>query len=147
MYAYVLIVHVLAATVWTGGHLVLAATVLPRALSAQDPQILLDFESDFERIGMSALAIQVLTGLWMSYQLQPDVVAWFGFESPVSTLITLKLSLLAATVLTAMDARFRVIPALSARTLPAMARRVVLVTVLSVLFVIVGVSFRGGMLA
>ena len=32
MYGWVIFLHVLAATVWTGGHLVLATTVLPRAL-------------------------------------------------------------------------------------------------------------------
>lgn len=147
MYPYLLIIHVLAATIWTGGHLVLAATVLPRALAAREPNILLDFEQGFEKIGMPALIVQVLTGLIMARMLQPDVGLWLGFASPVSTLITLKLLLLAATVATAIDARFRVIPTLSARTLPAMARRVVFVTVLSVLFVVVGVSFRGGLLA
>lgn len=146
MYPIILIIHVLAATIWTGGHLVLAATVLPRALTARDPNILLDFEQGFEKIGMPALIVQILTGLWMAHTLQPDFSMWFGFSSPVSTLITLKLSLLAATVATAIDARFRVIPTLSAQTLPAMARRVFFVTTLAVLFVVVGVSFRGGLL-
>ena len=56
----------------------------------------------------------------------------------------LKLGLLALTAVTALDARLRIIPRLTAATLPAMARRVTLVTVVSVCFVIVGVAFRGG---
>lgn len=28
MYSYILLLHVLAATIWTGGHLVLATTIL-----------------------------------------------------------------------------------------------------------------------
>lgn len=147
MYSWILILHVLGATIWTGGHLVLATTVLQRALAAGNPRILLDFESGFERIGMPALVVQVATGLWMALQLQPDAGQWIGLASPVSTLITIKLALVAATVITALDARLRILPTLSAQTLPAMARRVYVVTVLSVLFVVVGAGFRGGLLA
>lgn len=145
MYGWVLLIHVLAATVWTGGHLVLATTVLPRALAARDPRILLDFESGYERIGMPALVLQVLTGLWMAHAMLP-LGAWFAFDTLPSRLIAFKLALLAITVLAALDARLRLIPRLSAATLPAMARRIVLVTGVSVLFVVVGVSFRGGLL-
>jgi len=147
MYSYVLLAHVLAATVWTGGHLVLAFTVLPRALAAQDPKILLDFESGFERIGMPALVVQVVSGLWMAHLLAPDFSTWITASTPQGKLIALKLALLIVTVLTGLDARFHVIPNLSASTLPAMARRIVLVTMASVGFVLVGVSFRGVLLA
>lgn len=147
MYSYVLLAHVLAATVWTGGHLVLAFTVLPRALAAQDPKILLDFESGFERIGMPALVVQVVSGLWMAHLLAPDFSTWITMSTLQGKLIALKLTLLIVTILTALDARFRVIPNLSASTLPAMAHRIVLVTFASVGFVLVGVSFRGVLLA
>lgn len=146
MYSYLLLIHILGASIWTGGHLILALTVLPRALAAREPAILLAFESGFERLGMSALAIQVVTGTWMAYTMRPDIVAWFSLEDLTSRLITLKLALLLATGLTALDARFRVIPNLSVQTLPVMARRIVFVTVLAVGFVIVGVSFRGNLL-
>ncbi|MGE0383362.1 MAG: CopD family protein [Gammaproteobacteria bacterium] len=147
MYSTILLLHVLAATVWTGGHLVLAAAVLPRALAAGEPRILLEFERGFERIGMPALAIQVLSGLWMAHVQVGDVGAWFAFGTPQANLIACKLALLALTVATALDARLRIIPRLSPATLPAMARRVVFVTLLSVAFVVVGVSFRGVLLA
>lgn len=146
MYSVVLLLHVLGATIWVGGHLVLAITVLPRALATRDPVAVLAFESGFERLGMSALLVQVVTGAWMAHTLQPDVAAWFSTADPVSRLILLKLGLLAATLLTALDARWRIIPRLAPATLPALARRVVLVTALSVGFVVVGVSFRGGLL-
>lgn len=147
MYSYVLLLHVLSATVWTGGHLVLAMAVLPRALAARDPEILLAFESGYERIGMPALLIQVVSGLWMAHTILPDIAAWFSVASSPPRLITFKLALLATTAVLAVDARFRIIPNLSAETLPVMARRIRLVTAVSVLFVVVGVSFRGGLLA
>lgn len=143
LYGLVLLLHVLAATVWTGGHLVLAATVLPRALRARDVSILLSFEQGYERIGMPALLLQVASGLWMAAQLRPPA-AWLALDDAPSRLIALKLALLAATVLTAIDARLRLIPRLSAATLPAMGRRIAVVTTLSVAFVAAGVGLRLG---
>jgi putative copper export protein len=143
---YVFLLHVLAATVWTGGHIVLATAVLPRVLAERSPAELLRFESAYEKVGMPALLIQVVTGLWLAFRLAPDVGSWFAADTPVTRLILFKLSLLAATVIAAVDARLRLIPRLSLETLPAMARRIVFVTVLSVLFVAAGVSFRTGSL-
>jgi uncharacterized membrane protein len=37
LFKILVILHTLGATVWTGGHLVLAATVLPSALKHRDP--------------------------------------------------------------------------------------------------------------
>ena len=144
MHKYVLLLHILAATVWTSGHLVLALAVLPRVLKERSTAELLRFESAYEKIGMPALAIQVLTGLWLAYSLVPDFGSWFVADNAVSQLILLKLILLLLTVLVAVDARLRIIPRLSADSLPAMARRIGAVTLLSVLFVVVGVSFRTG---
>ncbi len=141
MYKYALLLHLICATIWTGGHLVLATTVLPRALRARNPRILQDFEQGFERIGMPALLLQILTGLYMAHALLPPS-QWLDSHL-VARLIQIKLGLLLLTLLTALDARFRIIPHLSAATLPAMGRRIVFVTTLSVLFVVTGLSFRG----
>lgn len=147
MYSYILLAHILAATVWTGGHLVLACTVLPRALKQRNPEILLNFEAGFERIGMPALLIQVATGLWMAHHWIADFSTLLAADTLPSRLILLKLALLTITILTAIDARLRLIPQLSPATLPALARRIALVTIVSVGFVLVGVSFRGGLIA
>ena len=144
MYHAIFTLHLLAATVWTGGHLVLAFTVLPRALRLRAPQVLLDFERSYERLGMSALAVQVATGLWMALQLVPDWGQWFAPEAPLARAVAVKLILLASTALVALHAQLRVIPRLSAATLPLMAWHVVAVTLLSVGFVLVGVAFRYG---
>jgi putative copper export protein len=144
MYKYFLLLHILGATIWTGGHLVLALAVLPRVLKDRSPAALRQFESAFEKVGMPALLLQVATGLWLAHLLVPNVRSWFTAEDFVARLILLKLSLLAVTVLVAADARLRIIPRLTEQTLPAMARRIIAVTVLSVLLVTIGVSFRVG---
>ncbi len=143
MFWLILSTHVLGATVWTGGHLVLATTVLPRALAAHDPGILLRFEQGFERIGIPALVIQVLTGLWLAMG-AADPLHWLTFEDPVTAAVGVKLCLLAVTAGFALNARFRVIPTLSADTLTLMAWHIRAVTLLSVAFVLAGVFIRTG---
>jgi putative copper export protein len=143
-YRLVVILHVLAATVWTGGHLILALTVLPRALRARDPRIVQEFESGFERLGIPALFVQIATGLWLAWRIAPNAAAWFSFDNAITAHIGIKLLLLLATILLAMHARLRLIPRLSAATLPALAAHIAAVTVLSVLFVLVGVGLRTG---
>ena len=145
MINYILIAHLLGATIWTGGHLILSLIVLPKALKNQELAGLMAFEEQFEKIGMPALILQIITGLWMVYRLLPEVSLWFGFDNDLSTLITLKITLLALTVLVALHARFRVIPTLSPAILGFFALHIVAVTLLSVSFVIVGSLFRTGL--
>lgn len=143
MYNYLLMLHILAATIWTGGHLVLSLTILPRALMRNTPELIVEFDSEFERIGIPALVVLVITGLWLAYQMIPDVTAWFSFENYVSVLIVAKLTLLALTVVLAVDARIRIIPSTDSNKLKALTFHIIPVTVISVLFVIIGVGFRG----
>lgn len=147
MYTIALMFHVLGATVWTGGHLVLSFCILPVALKERSPDYIRRFEQRFEKIGIPALALQIATGLYMAFQLQADVSHWFGFDTPISQTLTLKFSFLAATALLAVDARLRIIPHLTEHNLKSLAWHVIPVTVISVLFVLVGVSFRTGGLA
>lgn len=146
MYGFLLAVHILSATIWTGGHIVLSLVILPRVLKNRSPAELLNFESGFEKIGMPALIIQIISGLMLAYQLIPDVSLWFDFSNPLAHGIVAKLSLLALTLVFAIDARFRVIPKLSESNLVDMALHIIPVTIFSILFVLVGVSFRAGWL-
>jgi putative copper export protein len=59
----------LAATTWTGGHLVLSIVVLPPVLKERSPSELLRFESVYDKIGMPALVVQVVTGLMLAQRL------------------------------------------------------------------------------
>ncbi len=147
MYGVLLLLHILGATIWTGGHIILSLVILPRVLREKSPEQLLAFESVFEKIGMPALIIQIVTGLMLAHRMLPDVSLWFDFSNPISHVIATKLTLLALTFGFALDARFRVIPALSKDNLQVMAWHIIPVTVFSVLFVVAGVSFRTGWLS
>lgn len=145
MLNYILILHLLGATVWTGGHLILTLVVLPKALSSRNIDGLMQFEQLFERVGMPALMLQIITGLWMAYQLLPNIAAWFKLDNDFSILISLKLLLLLMTVLVALHARFYRIPRLSVHTLKGFSINIILVTLFSVAFVVVGTLFRTGL--
>ncbi len=142
-YYLLLSLHVLGAAIWTGGHLVLATTVLPRALKARRASILLDFEQGYERIGMPALAVQIVTGLWLAHRLLGSPAHWFT-AAPLAHVVQFKLLCLAGTAALALHAKTRVLPRLSDETLPVMAWHIAGVTVFSVLFVLAGASARLG---
>jgi len=146
VYGILLLLHILAATIWTGGHIVLSVVILPGVLKEGSPEKLLQFESLYEKIGMPALIIQVITGLMLAHRMLPDVGRWFDMSNPIAHIITAKLGLLALTLAFAIDARFRVIPKLSKETLRVMAWHIIPVTLFSILFVVVGVSVRTGWL-
>jgi putative copper export protein len=144
-YALVLSLHLLAACVWTGGHLVLALSVLPRALRRRDPAVIAQYEALFERVGLPALLVQVLSGLWLAHFRIEDLSLWFDFSVPYARPIGYKLILLAATVLLALHARLRILPRLDAERLPLLAVHIVAVTAIGVLFVLVGMNLRLGL--
>ena len=143
-YRLLVALHLLGASVWVGGHLVLSLSVLPRALRARDPAIIREFESGFERLGIPALLVQVVTGLWLAHHWVPHVAEWFSPSTPAARLVLLKLALLAATVALAVHARLRVLPRLDAATLRILACHIVAVTLLGVALLVVGVAIRTG---
>lgn len=123
----------------------LSLTILPRTLRTRDLAPLQAFEAGYEKIGIPALLLQVVTGLWLAYRMLPDVGAWIGGPSPVSKQIGIKLALLAITIVLALDARLRIIPRLDESRLNGLAWHIVAITVVSVLFVLAGAGVRTGL--
>ncbi len=144
MYGTLLFLHVLGATIWTGGHIVLSVVTLPQVWRKKSPQKLLSFESRYEKIGMPALIVQIITGLYLSHRMIPDTAGWFDLSNPLARGLAVKFTLLALTLGLAIDARLRVIPRLTEANLKSMVWHIVPVTLLSILFVFAGVSFRTG---
>jgi putative copper export protein len=144
LFKILVILHTLGATVWTGGHLVLAATILPQALKAHDPNRIHQFESHFEGFGLASLLLQVITGLGLTWIYFPGFQNFLAFDSYLSTYIAIKLGLLLGTLALAIHARFFIIPNLTQETLHSLAYHIVGVTTLAVLFVILGAGIRLG---
>lgn len=144
MYKIIIAIHIISATIWTGGHLILALGFLPRALKNRDPNIITNFEATFEKLGIPALLVQVITGMSMGFMLINSWQDWFKWSDSVARNLLIKLILLGLTVVLAMHARLKIIPNLNKDNLNLLATHIILVTVVSVLFVITGVGFRFG---
>ena len=143
---FLLIVHLICATVWVGGHLLLWITILPKALKYKEPKLILNYEQQYEALGMSSLVLLVITGVWMAYQFNIPVTEWFSFSSPLERMVSLKLTLLISTVLFAISAQTRVIPKLKYNQdkLPEMALHITGVTLLGVAMLVLGSFARYG---
>ena len=142
-YYIALSLHLLGATVWVGGHLTLAFTILPRALRQRRAATVTEFEQRYERIGLPALGVQIFTGLWLAERLLGSPTNWFD-SGPVARVVQVKLALLVLTAGLALHARFRVLPRLSDDTLSVLAWHIRVVTLAAVLFVLAGSSIRLG---
>lgn len=144
MYRYLLLLHVLGATIWVGGHLFLAIRILPGALRTRSIAPILEFEKRFEILGMPALAAQVITGFWMASLLIPASM-WLSLGNPISRMLLIKFGSLALTVALALDVRLRVLRhGGDDSKVGSMAWHIIAVTTLGILFVVAGVGIRTG---
>ncbi|WP_396587331.1 copper resistance protein CopD [Bermanella sp. R86510] len=144
MYSFLLILHILGATVWTGGHIVLALAILPYVLRNKDVNFLKIFESLYEKVGIPSLVMQVVTGFMLTaYYISYDF-SLITQSTALHTLFLTKFGLLALIILFAFHARVRIIPNLHEHNLIALALHIIPVTIISILFVLAGAGFKLG---
>ncbi|WP_314204142.1 copper resistance protein CopD [Capnocytophaga bilenii] len=142
-----LVLHLIAATIWVGGHLVLAIGYLPKALKHRDFSYIGNFERTYEPIGMPSLLVLVITGILMAYDFGATATTWFHFQYPVERVVSLKLFCLLTSVCFAISAQTRVLPKLRKghiEKLPEMAVHIICVTLLGVTMVLLGSLVRIG---
>ena len=142
-----LVLHLIAATIWVGGHLILAIGYLPKALKHKDFSYIGNFEKTYEPIGMPSLAVLIITGILMAYDYNAGFSSWFSFATPIERVVSLKLTFLLTTVCFAISAQTRVLPKLrkgQLNKLPEMAVHIICVTLIGVLIVILGSLVRIG---
>lgn len=141
-----LILHLLSATIWVGGHLLLCFAYLPQAIRQKDPKIILNYEKKYEPVGMSALVLLVITGILMAYKYGVTVSYWFQFATPIEKVVSTKLVFLLITIAFALSAQFRVLPKLKKDSgkLPEMTFHIISVSLIGVLMLILGSFVRFG---
>jgi uncharacterized membrane protein len=144
MLYFLILLHVLGACVWTGGHLYVALGVLPRALREHDADLLRNTESMIERLAMPALFVQLMTGIEIARRHAGGFTAIFDVEEAVDQFTVTKLGLLLLTVVLAADVHLRRDKFEGDAWLRFMAWHIVLVTIIAVAFVALGVGFRMG---
>lgn len=143
---FLLIVHLICAAIWVGGHLLLVFAYLPKALKEKNQHIILGYEKKYEPVGMPALALLVITGILMAYKYGVGIESWFHFAAPIEKVVSTKLTLLFVTVLFALSAQFRVIPKLKNNPdkLSEMSIHIISVTTIGVIMLILGSFVRFG---
>lgn len=139
-----LIIHLFAATIWIGGHLVLCIGYMPRALKQKDPSIITSFEKSYEKIGLPALLLLVISGVMLSYNYDVKVTDWFSFKGAIETVISIKLTLLLCTLALAIHARLFIIPKLSVKNLTLMGLHIIAITIIGITMMVVGTFVRFG---
>lgn len=147
IYKFLIILHLLGASTWIGGHVVLLGVVLPRALRERSASGILEFERGYGRIGLAALGMQTVTGLWLATRWLGGPDGWrtlFSSPTPIGHLVLTKLGLLAVNVSLAAHVFHRVLPHMAGDNLRPFAIHAWIVTLVSVAMLIVGASFRSG---
>ena len=140
----ILIFHLLAATIWVGGHLFLAIRILPEALKKKDASILKNFKSKFEPVGMPSLLVLLVTGILMAYHYDVTFTKWFSFSNAIEKVISIKLILLFTTVLMAACAETLIFPKLKSERMFPAAFFIITVTTIAVIMLILGSLIRIG---
>lgn len=141
-----LFLHLIGASIWVGGHLYLLIRLMPKFVRDHDVAGFLTFEKSYEPLGMTALAVQIITGLYMLNAITP-MATWLTPMGALTALIHAKLTWLLLTIITALYARFRVVAKLEQgnyndSTLKVMAIHVGLICLWSLCFVATGMAFR-----
>lgn len=139
-----LIIHLIAATIWIGGHLTLSIVFLPVALRKKEPLIILNFEKKFEPLGISSLIALIITGIWMAYDFGITYQSWFYFSGSLEKVVSIKLVLLMLTFVLALYTQIYVIPNLNKYNLNKIAFSIISVTVIGLNMLILGSTIRYG---
>ena len=135
-YTVLQLIHVLAATVWVGGHITVALGFLPEALRRRDPRLLMEFERVYgKRVGLPSLVIAAATGIAMAHSYS----GWFGTAWPIGAKIIL-FAILIATIVTGRRELHR-----GDTRIGRFAVHVWVITIISILFVVLGWHIRFGL--
>lgn len=139
-----LIIHLLAATIWVGGHLILCFRYLPKALKKKDSQVIREFEKQYEPLGIPALILLIITGILMAYDYNATISTWFSFSNDIEKVVSIKLLLLFSTLILAIHARFFLIPKLNTSNLLFMSLHIIILSSIAVAMLVFGSLVRIG---
>jgi len=140
----ILLLHLLAATIWVGGHLFLSIRFLPEALKKKNPSILINFKDKFEPVGMPSLLILLATGILMAYDYDVTVTKWFSFSDSIERVVSIKLILILVSVAMAVNAQLFVFPKVTSERLRPVAIQIVTITIIGVAMLVLGSLVRVG---
>lgn len=139
-----LVLHLLGATIWVGGHLLLLIRYLPQAIKENEPDIVKAFEKKFEPLGLPALLLQIIIGILLAYHYNVRIENWFSFSNGIEIVVSIKLMLLLSTLVLAVHARIFIIPKLSSRNLTQLGIHILLINIIAIAMLVMGTFIRKG---
>lgn len=140
----ILIIHLLAATVWVGGHLILLLIYVPKAKKSNSLAGISFFRKNFESIGMPALILLLITGVLLAYDYDVSIDKWFQFKGGIERIVSLKLLLFITTITLAISATKFIFPKLKNEPKPILYVFIFLVTSIAVALLVLGSLIRVG---
>lgn len=143
-YQILVVLHLLGSAIWIGGHVVLVTVILPAAARDRAVTRITEFERSFGKLGLAALVVQAVTGLWLATRWVGDWRTILSAPSPKAHLVLAKVVLLVVTLALAAHASHRLLPRLSPDRIGAFAVHAWIVTAIAVLMLMVGVLIRVG---
>lgn len=147
MYTTMVILHLLGAAVWIGGHVVLVTMALPAARHENRIDPLARFERGLGRLGLVALAVQIATGFWLAHKWLGSWSAVLESPTPRAHLILSKLAVLVLLVVAVGYRYHALLPNLKPERMGRYAAMAWIATALAVVLLIQGVGIRlGGLL-
>lgn len=144
MHHLILILHLLAATIWVGGHLILLLKYVPEAFKNNTLNDINFFRKNFERLGKPALVILLVTGVILAYDHNIPVQKWFQFEVGIEKIVSLKLILFFSTLVLGFSAVKFVFPSLKNKPTALLYIFILLLTLISVAMLVLGSLVRIG---
>lgn len=139
-----LLLHLICATIWVGGHLFLSVRILPKAIKQKDVEMLHNFKKIYEPFGMPSLIILVITGIWMAYDYNVTFITWFSFSNGIERVVSIKLILLIITFVMALTADRYIFPNLTEKNMYRAAIFIITVTTIGVAMLVLGSFVRYG---
>ncbi len=139
-----LITHLITATIWVGGHLILLFRFVPESIKLKSINPINNFRKKFEPIGMPSLLILLFTGILMAYDYEITITKWFNFKGSIETIISLKLILFLITIILALSAVKFIFPNLKRKPTFVLIVFITIVTLIAITMLILGSFVRQG---
>jgi len=132
--------HIIAATIWAGGYIILTITILPKSIRQKSTDLIHNFNKSFHTLSMIALGFQVITGFRLATLLLP-MSKWAEFGNPVALGINTKFFLLILTIIAIIIEKVYLKKSKGIRLIAVL---IVFITIISLIFIYTGISIRIG---
>lgn len=141
-----IVLHILGASIWIGGMLIMALGVLPKSKKAGDASILKNYEGSFHILGMIALTLQFLTGFRLAMIYAGGMKGLFDFSNHTAVLFIWKLVLILLTMGLFVVFKKKTLSALTDSNISSASALVWVLTLISVGLMILGLGFSRGII-